>query len=267
MKINSYSLQGLRESNEDQHAYFLNLDGIENKINNINFVGVFDGHGGKLVSHFLKKNIPKLFSTKTDNSVYSNTKIASTLFNNIFNSVEEKLEKTHPIAVNYTGSTALCGIIAKHMSIDKNILWIMNVGDSRAVLYNYKNKVIQLTEDHKPNSVLEKKRIESLGGKIKYDGSDWRINDLSLSRAFGDVESTPYITHSPEIFKYTLNKNDKFIVFACDGLWDVMSNINVINYINVLIEIEYKGNYAKKLAEKAIKEGSTDNVTIVILFL
>lgn len=267
MKINSYSLQGLRESNEDQHAYFLNLDSIEDNINNINFVGVFDGHGGKLVSHFLKKNIPKLFSNKTNNSVYSNTKTASKLFNNIFNSVEEKLEKTHPIAVNYTGSTALCGIIAKNNNTDKNILWIVNVGDSRAVLYNYKNEVIQLSEDHKPNTILEKKRIESMGGKIKYDGSDWRINDLSLSRAFGDVESTPYITHYPEIFKYTLNKNDKFIVFACDGLWDVMSNTNVINYINLLMEVDYKGNYAKKLAEKAIKEGSTDNVTIVILFL
>ena len=45
MKINSYSLQGLRESNEDQHVYFLNLNGEEKKINKINFVGVFDGHG------------------------------------------------------------------------------------------------------------------------------------------------------------------------------------------------------------------------------
>ena len=29
MKINSYSLQGLRETNEDQHVYFINLDGEE----------------------------------------------------------------------------------------------------------------------------------------------------------------------------------------------------------------------------------------------
>ena len=35
MKINSYSLQGLRDSNEDQHVYFINLDGEEKKINEV----------------------------------------------------------------------------------------------------------------------------------------------------------------------------------------------------------------------------------------
>lgn len=267
MKINSYSLQGLRESNEDQHVYFLNLEGQEKKINKINFVGVFDGHGGKTVSHFLKKTIPKLFAKPTEDGSYTNTQSASKIFNNIFNLTEQKLEKNHPRAVNYTGSTALCGVISKHPNYNKKILWIANVGDSRAVLCNHQGDAVQLSQDHKPNSASEKKRIEQLGGKIKYDGSDWRINDLSLSRAFGDLESKPYITHSPQIFKYTLNKNDNFIIFACDGLWDVMSNKKATNYINSLLKKEYKGNYAKKIAEKAIKEGSTDNVTAVVLFL
>jgi serine/threonine protein phosphatase PrpC len=267
MKINSYSLQGLRESNEDQHVYFLNLDGEEKKMNKINFVGVFDGHGGKTVSSFLKKNVPKFFAQNDDTSVYLNTTTASKHLNNIFNELENKLEKKHPRAVNYTGSTALCGIISKNKNNDKKVLWIANIGDSRAVLCNSNNNAIQLSQDHKPNSPSEKKRIEQLGGKIKYDGSDWRINDLSLSRAFGDLESKPYITHLPQIFKYNLNKNDKFIIFACDGLWDVLSNSNAITYVNSLLSTQYTGNYAKKLAEKAIKEGSTDNVTTVILFL
>ena len=267
MKINSYSLQGLRETNEDQHVYFINLDGEEKKINNINFVGVFDGHGGKIVSKFLKKNMPKHFAKKCDSSVYTNSKSASKLLNGIFNDVQDKLKKNHPRAVNYTGSTALCGIISKHPTSNKNILWIANVGDSRAVMCNNKGETIQLSQDHKPNSSNEKKRIEQLGGTIKYDGSDWRINDLSLSRAFGDLESIPYITHLPQIFKYYLNKSNKFIIFACDGLWDVFSNKNAVAYVNSLIKKKYKGNYAKKLSEKAIKEGSSDNVTVVVLFL
>ena len=267
MKINSYSLQGLRESNEDQHVYFINLNGEEKKINKVNFVGVFDGHGGKTVSAFLKKNMPKYFAKNQDVSIYNNTSSASKFLNHVFNEVERKLEKNHPRAVNYTGSTALCGVISKNTNNQKKILWIANVGDSRAVLCNYKKEAIQLSQDHKPNSTSEKKRIEQLGGKIKYDGSDWRINDLSLSRAFGDLESKPYITHLPQIFKYNLNKNDKFIIFACDGLWDVLSNSKAITYVNSLLSKKYTGNYAKKLAEKAIKEGSTDNVTTVILFL
>ena len=267
MKINSYSLQGLRDSNEDQHVYFINLNGAEKKIPNINFVGVFDGHGGKIVSAFLKKQMPRHFVKNNDTNIFSNTKSASKFLNQVFNDVQGKLEEKHPRAVNYTGSTALCGVITRNPNNNKKLLWIANVGDSRAVMCNGKDEAVQLSVDHKPNSANEKKRIEQLGGKIKYDGSDWRINDLSLSRAFGDLESKPYITHLPQIFKYNINNSDKFIIFACDGLWDVLSNKKAVNYVNTLVNKKYTGNIAKKLAEKAIKEGSTDNVTVVVLFL
>ena len=61
MKIQSYSLQGRRESNEDEHFHLLNLSNKNQKYNKTNFVGVFDGHGGKMVSKYLKKNLPFYF--------------------------------------------------------------------------------------------------------------------------------------------------------------------------------------------------------------
>ena len=102
------------------------------------------------------------------------------------------------------------------------MLWMMNVGDSRAVLCKNDNSVLQLTQDHKPNDKNERSRINKLGGKIYYDGYDWRIKDLSLSRAFGDIEAKPFVSHLPQIYRYKLNNDDKFIIFACDGLWDVV---------------------------------------------
>ena len=54
MKVYSYTIQGKRDSNEDQHIAYLNLDGEEHNKNNINLFGVFDGHGGKVVSKYLK---------------------------------------------------------------------------------------------------------------------------------------------------------------------------------------------------------------------
>ena len=267
MIVNSHSLQGLRKSNEDQHAYFLNLNGKNEEINNINFISVFDGHGGKTVSKYLKSVMPKYFAKKVDSKIYNNSKSSSKLFNYIFNTAQTKLLEKHPKAVNWCGSTALCGLISKHPTQDKNILWIVNVGDSRAVLCNHKGEALQLSKDHKPNCKDEKSRIEQLGGQIRFDGSDWRIRDLSLSRAFGDVDATPYVTHLPQIYKYNLNKKDKFIIFACDGLWDVMSNKKATDYILNLQNKKFNGNYSQKLAEKAIKEGSTDNVTVLVLFL
>ena len=64
MKVYSYSLQGKRDANEDQHIHYLNLNGEDNESNNINFFGVFDGHGGKSVSKYLKENLPLYISRR-----------------------------------------------------------------------------------------------------------------------------------------------------------------------------------------------------------
>ena len=64
-----------------------------------------------------------------------------------------------------------------------------------------------------------------------------------------------------------LNKKDKFVIFACDGLWDVVTNNDAIKFVNRFLKKKYTGNIAKKLAEEAIYKGSYDNVTVSILFL
>ena len=45
------------------------------------------------------------------------------------------------------------------------------------------NFAIPLTKDHKPDFPEEKARIQALGGEIKFDGADYRIRDLSVSKA------------------------------------------------------------------------------------
>ncbi len=267
MIIQSFSLQGKRDSNEDQHIGIINLNNNDKTINQVNFVGVFDGHGGKLVSKYLKTNLPKYILKKTDINIYDQkSAITSRFFSKLFNKLQEGLIDEHPSASKRCGSTALCGVMYKNQK-NINYIWIANVGDSRAVLCNHQNKAIQLSKDHKPHHAPEKKRIESMGGRIKFDGVDWRVGDLSLSRALGDLDNTPYVTHNPELFRYKLNKKDKYIIFACDGLWDVVSNDDAVNFVNYLLDKHYIGNISKKLAEYAIQKGSFDNVTVSILFI
>ena len=258
--IHSYSLQGRRDSNEDKHY------GYSEKKSKIKFAAVFDGHGGKIVSKYLKKNLPQYFIQNKLLKIYKNRSKSIKYFKKIFNLIQENLEKDHPKAVQYCGSTCICAIVF-HQPKNKLGLWILNVGDSRAIMCDKNGKSKKLSEDHKPNTEKEKKRIKKLGGKIRYDGCDWRINDLSVSRAFGDNESKPYISHMPEIFKYTINKKSKFIVLACDGLWDVCSNQQVCNFILNLQNKNFKGNYAKELALYGYKKDSYDNISVVILFL
>jgi serine/threonine protein phosphatase PrpC len=265
MKVYSHSLQGKRPTQEDQHIININPN-IKNSsqiLNNINLIGVFDGHGGKTVSYYLKKNLSQFYFIKSNynHNIFLKTYLFKRYTEHIFDILQNELKETHPRASEYCGSTAC---IAIHTP--DNILWVVNVGDSRAVLCDKNGNAKQLSIDHKPNVPDEKKRIESLGGKIVFDGNDWRIKSLSLSRAFGDLDCTPYVTHVPDIFKYKINSDDKFIIIACDGLWDVLNNQVAVDYVKNLLLKNIKVNYAEKLASYALAKGSTDNITVVVYF-
>jgi serine/threonine protein phosphatase PrpC len=265
--VYSWSLQGKRPANEDQHIHVINLDGSDSNMNNINFFGVFDGHGGKLVSKYLKDNMCPYFIKKFNKNIYVDSQTAMKYFTTVFDKVQNQMKKDHPRAIQYCGSTACIAIHYKDDEM-KDRLWVVNVGDSRAVKCNKSNIAEQLTQDHKPNSPEEKARIEQMGGVIEFDGVDWRVKDLSLSRALGDLECTPYVTHLPQIYRYKISRSDQYIVFACDGLWDVLSNQDVVDFVNELRgNKKFKGNYAKELAEHAINKGSLDNVTVIVYML
>ena len=60
-----------------------------------------------------------------------------------------------------------------------------------------------------------------------------------MSRAFGDIETkyikyggTPGVISSlPEVHAHKLDPRDDFILMGCDGLYDVMSNEDVVNTV------------------------------------
>lgn len=263
MSVHTASKQGKRPQNEDKHVVALNLDKMNNMAP-VNLFGVFDGHGGKLVSQYLYEHLPRFFT-----NIKVKYPIADSYIIDVFTHTQEKLKKKHPIASKTSGST--CLLVIQYKANNNEYLTIMNTGDSRAVICN-KNLAIPVTKDHKPNWPDENLRIKKLGGTPVYDGFDWRIKDLSVSRAFGDTDANPYVTHQPDIIRYKLSKNDKFIILACDGLWDVLQSQDVVNYIisncydTTNIRINKNINIAKKLAEYAIQKGSTDNVTIIVVF-
>lgn len=291
MIVHSISLQGKRESNEDKHTVILNMNGKNPRIKNVNYLAVFDGHGGYEVSHFIENNIKKYFLAK--NVKYPLTR---DYVNNVSNRLQNELKRTPPLEsnLNYNSSSNVMSSSSKNMDrsdrSDRSIaehcgttyliviffkhnnetyMNIANAGDCRCVICR-DNLAIPLTKDHKPHWPEERERIQQIGGRIKWDGYDWRINNLSVSRSFGDIDSTPEVTHLCDLFRYKLTKNDKFIIIACDGLWDVVTNSEAVNYVIDNCKINNgqhnTTNIAKKLAKYAINKGSTDNVTVLIGF-
>ncbi|QKF93840.1 protein phosphatase 2c family protein [Fadolivirus algeromassiliense] len=263
MNVYVASLKGVRPQNEDNHVTIINLDDKDKTKKNINFYAVFDGHGGKQVSNYLEKNLPKFFTDKRVQYPVSKKYVV-----NAYDHIQKTLMEYN--FAHYQGSTSLVVIHYKHN--DDDYLNVINSGDSRCVLCR-DNFAMPLTKDHKPNWPEEYYRIMGLGGKIEFDGFDWRIKDLSVSRAFGDADAAPYVTHRPDLFRYKLDKNDRFLVISCDGLVDVLSNSDIINFVlmncydsTLTNRINKNVNIAKKLAEYALKRGSSDNVSVIVVF-
>jgi len=246
--IHVSSKKGRRDTYEDTHKIIRN--------DKIKFIMINDGHGGNIISNFLKQKLPKFF---IDNRL--TYPLNPNYIIDVFKHIQEVIKTKFRKIANESGSTCLIIICYKDNN-DKYLLTI-NLGDSRAII-SKNNKAYPLTIDHKPNNDIEKKRIEDLGGVLDFDGSDWRISNLAVSRSFGDIDVEPYISCVPDIFRYKIEKDDKFVVVACDGLWDVMTNQEVSNFVLKQNKTE---NIAEKLAIYAIKKGSTDNLTIIIMFI
>ena len=145
-----------------------------------------------------------------------------------------------------------------------------------------------------------------------------RVNgNLALSRAVGDRSERPYVTAQPDIHTVTLlleqqlqqqalghgeethqdnhdtttDDNDPikkkkktndpvdFIVLATDGLWDVMTNQEVVEFVQAWHAARVhdkeeeeeacttRDDITQGLVQEALNRGSNDNITIVIVWL
>ena len=283
------SMGNIREYNEDTiTATKIILNNDEN--NYFYFFGIYDGHGGKGCSYYLKDNLHK--------NINEFSKIGIKLG---IEKTEENFKKEE--GLNEKGeikdSSGSCGIMAM---IKDNKLIIANVGDSRLVIYKNK-KISFITEDHKPGSEVEKKRIELAGGKIYQTPSlfplyqngkeieiPWRVlpGRLSVSRTFGDIEAKEekfggmknVVVALPDINEIELNDQYNFIVMGCDGIFDVLSNEELLECIYIVLrekkmtefinEKDYHelcGDFASMIIKSALAKDSFDNVSCIVIAL
>ena len=239
-----YLAQGKRDYMEDNIYRFQN--------NFTTFSSVFDGHGGSACSLFLKRNFFAYFQRGI----------------NKYHKIKHALIEAYALAQrNFLNKKLESGSTCNTLVINKktNNFFIANVGDSRAIICYRNNKVKQASRDHKPSNKREQQRIEKQGGFVK----DNRVDGiLAMSRSIGDSKISHHLSSTPDIFEGSL-KNVKYIVQASDGLYDVMTNVKICDYINTHI----KNGTPKKdipyyLVNHAIKnKGSMDNVSAIITFI
>lgn len=187
----------------------------------------------------------------------------------------------------YQGSTAVATILHEANDGTRTLL-SANIGDSRGVL-SRNGKAIDLTRDHKPNDDKEKARILAMGEKIEWDHycKVHRVRNLSLSRAIGDRFAKPAVSGEVEIKRFPVyDDKDEFILLASDGLWDVMTSQEVVSYVHKRLHSAPKDgaditsdedkaslmylrrkNMSRFVANEALRRGSGDNISVVVVWL
>ncbi|OAY76580.1 putative protein phosphatase 2C 74 [Ananas comosus] len=165
-------------------------------------------------------------------------------------------------------------------------LLIGNLGDSRAVLgtRDQRNRLtaVQLTVDLKPDLPAELERIKRCKGRVfPFKGEPhvarlWRPNHaspgLAMARAFGDfcLKDCGLIS-VPEIYYRRITERDEFIVLATDGVWEVLSNREVVKIVASAPDRASAARHIVEAANRAwslkLPNNMTDDCTAVCLYL
>ena len=151
----------------------------------ISYFGVFDGHGGKGCSDFLRNKLDSYLFNSKYFPAYPIQAIKEAFINAENAFFEKAFDKNRNTLVDKSGSCALMALIIN------DILYAINLGDSRALLSTDSGEnLYQITRDHKPNDNIEKKRIEKSGAKVVYantfnvDGKEIVLKESDYGEGF-----------------------------------------------------------------------------------
>jgi len=267
---------------EDAHTAVV---GISDQNDTISWFAVYDGHGGKLVSqhaslHLLDciraqegfmESIQQEHTMTTDDFLANITKAILSGFLIMDEKLREIPELVSP--EDHSGSTAVCALVTEKYVI------IANLGDSRAVCC-VGGKPALVSIDHKPSNDKERQRIVKAGGSVTAATRPGRFiprvnGHLSVSRSLGDFylknvkgkgPTEQPVSPAPEFFVKPVLPDDQFLILACDGVWDVLSNDDICEFVSARMRVhENLETVTNEVVDICLQRGSTDNISVIII--
>ncbi|CAH9110079.1 unnamed protein product [Cuscuta epithymum] len=276
------------------------------------FVGVYDGHGGAEAANFICNNLLKnLCRIAKDEGRISEKVLENALLETeegFMSLVRGAFESNPVIAAN--GSCCLVGVIWK------GTLLVANLGDSGAVVgvLNKKTKEMfadQLTYEHNASSPQVREELKSLHPDdpkiVIFKNGAWRVKGvIQITRSIGDAYlkrqefalgpehprfhlgealTRPILRSDPTVFKRQLTPDDKFVIFASDGLWEHLTGQRAAEIVHAsprpgiarrLIRIALSEAAAKagglrydqiKALGRGRRRAYHDDITVVVIFV
>uniref|UniRef100_F1L1J7 Integrin-linked kinase-associated serine/threonine phosphatase 2C n=2 Tax=Ascaris suum TaxID=6253 RepID=F1L1J7_ASCSU len=249
------------------------------------FYAIFDGHAGRRAAQFAAERLPSILKTK-----FSTCKTVGELESGLKKSFVDgyrQVDEQFLAQARRVRPTWKDGTTATTIFLLNSTVYCANIGDSRAVVCRKKSSdtvvALQLTVDHSPLQFDERMRIQKAGGTVR-DGRIMGV--LEVSRSIGDGQFKAHgVTCIPDVKKFSITPEDRFILVACDGLWKTFSNQEAVEYVlektketvkaeksseeETLIDSRYSvwERTAGELAAESVRRGCGDNVSVIIVVL
>ena len=284
---------GHKKINQDSYIHEKNINGVVN----FNIFGVLDGHGdfGHLASNFVKgyilnriKNHPSIKYLNDTKKIYKVlTSREYHIITNIFLDADIQIKKEK---FNCEMSGTTCILV---FQLDEHLI-CANTGDSRAILIYDESpnnnltqtKVFPLSIDSKPENPGEKERIIACGGEIDQMVDEDNIGvgpyriwikgeqypGIAMSRSIGDMDAkTVGVIPNPQFIEYTLNSKSKYMLVCSDGIFEFISNEEVMNIANTFYSKNDIFGLCKTLTDKSTElwlkdDNYVDDITVVAVF-
>ncbi|XP_015217079.2 integrin-linked kinase-associated serine/threonine phosphatase 2C isoform X1 [Lepisosteus oculatus] len=206
--------KGEREEMQDAHVilpdFSSRVSSLPSQISHLAYFAVFDGHGGSRASRYAAQNLHLNLALKFPKGDAENLdKLVKKCLLDTFKQTDDDFLK-HASSQKPAwkdGSTATC------MLVMDDVVYVANLGDSRAVLCRGaeespgKFATLALSKEHNPTCYEERMRIQKAGGMVR----DGRIlGVLEVSRSLGDGQYKRCgVISTPDVRRCQLTSNDK----------------------------------------------------------
>jgi protein phosphatase len=262
------------------------------------FGAVYDGHGGRECSEFLRERMhvnlareiafgadPRLAVDDTRHTRHIHDAMLSAYL----------MTDIHCRKAGITsGSTAVTAVVNRGVD-GRRWIHVGNVGDAAAIVCrqcpmegmckreNREPQAIRLSVTHRPCVQSERERVTEAGGFILRQRV---LGVLAVTRAMGNhsfksgQDQQTGIIARPSCKSMELDPHDRFVVLASDGLTDVLSDQSIVETVCSGVHkmraasvkrgrpVKHAATtLSKLLINKALQCGANDNITAMVIIL
>lgn len=233
---------------------------------------VYDGHGGRNEVDYCEAKLHDVVLAELRDLGPGAKTNAQGALTNAFKKIDGQLAMLGAWNSGCTATVALA-----HRQGNGLVLYVANVGDSRAVIVGGPSGARRVSVDHRACDPEEAKRVAQDGGIVRHG----RVGgQLSVSRSLGDHHlKSSGVSCIPDVSCCSVPCDGDALVIASDGLWDALSDEDAGQVVNACIEQAVakgggeqavtnclRDTAAQTMVDLAKQRGSRDNILALIVF-